>query len=190
MASTLSTTSKSSTTLTTWFLKWATPVILMSLLTALAAQAKFYLPFTPVPITLQSLVVILSGAWFGMNRGAASQVLLAVLCAFQVPVYSQAGALFGPTGGYILGFVFAAMAAGFLRDRGWLKKNGFLMSSLLLFAASMFIFIPGVIWLKVWTGRTFYEALAMGFFPFLIGDVVKTLTAALAVKWIGSSSSR
>jgi biotin transport system substrate-specific component len=155
-------------------------ILFFSVLTALCAQIKFYLPFTPVPITLQSFAVIMAGATLGSHRGAISQAFLLVLggLGFQVFTGDVSGwqALLGPTGGYILGFILAAYVAGAMREKGYLK--GFWRSALWMFIASFFIFLPGVVWLKVATSLSWQQAVLLGFVPFLAGDVVKTLMAA------------
>lgn len=158
-------------------------VLAFTVLTALCAHARFYLPFTPVPITLQSFAVILAGAFLGSQKGFASQALLIAAGAVGLNVFS-AGAgiavILGPTGGYLLGFMLAAFVAGKMAERKTLK--GFWETSALLFVASLFILIPGVIWLKVLTGSSWISAIQMGFIPFIIGDIVKTFAAAAAVK--------
>ena len=155
-------------------------ILFFSILTALCAQLKFYLPFTPVPITLQSFAVVMAGATLGSTKGALSQVFLLVLggLGFQVFSGDVTGwkALLTPTGGYILGFILTAYVTGAMRESGKLK--GFWRSAFWMFIASFFIFIPGVIWLKMATAITWEQSLMLGFVPFLAGDVVKTLMAA------------
>jgi len=146
-------------------------------LTALCSHAKFYLPFTPVPITLQTLAVVLAGAMLGSKKGAASQLTLIGASLAGIPVFSTPGAVFGPTGGYILGFVLAAYVSGWMFER--LNTKSFMVKFGLLFLASLFIFLPGVVWLKTLTGISFSKAIALGFTPFLIGDLIKTLIATL-----------
>jgi biotin transport system substrate-specific component len=148
-------------------------------LTALCADAKIYLSFSPVPITLQSLAVILSGALLGSKKGALSQIVLIAIGASGLSVFSVKGAgylaLLGPTGGYILGFVLAAFVAGWMKEHSFLV--GFWKTNAFLFLASLFIFIPGVVWLKTFTGVSTSSALTMGFYPYLLGDIIKTLAA-------------
>lgn len=160
---------------------------LFTAITALAAQIRIPLPGTPVPVTLQSMAVILAGAYLGSFRGALSQVFLIALGAlgfmvFSLPVPGSV-VLLGPTGGYILGFVFAAFIAGKILERN--RKLSFLKLNLLLFVASLFIFVPGVIWLSVFTGKNLWIALQLGFFPFIVGDILKTLAASLLIKGLG-----
>ncbi|MBN8554575.1 MAG: biotin transporter BioY [Deltaproteobacteria bacterium] len=155
-------------------------VVGFAALTALCADAKIYLSFSPVPITLQSLAVILSGAILGARKGMLSQMLLIAAGAAGFSVFSQKGAgylaLMGPTGGYILGFVLTAYVVGWMKDHRYFQ--GFWQTNMLLFISSLFIFIPGVLWLKVLTNISFSHALTIGFYPYLIGDVLKTLVAS------------
>lgn len=159
------------------------PVLGLCLLTALSAHVRFYLPFTPVPITFQSYAVVLSGVLLGAGRGAMSQILLIVLGSVGLNVFSSgsgATAILGPTGGYILGFVLAAYISGVLSSRGYLTS--FVKSLFWLFVASLFIFLPGVIWLKTFTGVSWGHSFQLGFVPFILGDIVKTVAVVLTVK--------
>lgn len=158
----------------------ALQILAFTTLTALAAHIRIPLPFTPVPITLQSLVVILAGIFLGSKKGATSQIALILAGFLGFSVFSQSGPAYavvlGPTGGYILGFVFAAYVAGWMKEH--LELQGFWSRSLALFGASLFIFIPGVFWLKIFTGQNWGLALSLGLYPFLLGDILKTLVAA------------
>lgn len=155
-------------------------VISFTALTALAAQARFYLPFTPVPVTLQSLMVVLSGACLGPWLGVSSQLLLIVLGCLGVGVFSGnltgLDVLAGPTSGYIFGFVLTAYLVGRIARSGLLRN--WWMSFLILFTASFALLIPGVIGLKFAMSLTWTKALALGFWPFIPGDIVKTIIAA------------
>lgn len=154
-------------------------IVAFAVLTALCA-ARIPLPFSPVPITLQSLSVVLAGAMLGPWRGALSQITLIGMGLIGLPVFSDRLpgfiTLAGPTGGYILGFVLCAFVTGWIVR--YQKPAGFWTKSLYFFVASLFIFLPGVLWLKVLTGASLATALAMGFYPFLLGDVIKTFVAA------------
>jgi len=130
------------------------------------------------------MAVVLSGAVLGANKGLVSQVLLILLGWVGLPVFSSnlegAQVIFGSTGGYILGFMLCAYVSGLLKERGALKKFG--LSTFALFVASFFIFVPGVIWLKAMLGISWSAALAMGLYPFIVGDILKTL-ASSSVIW-------
>ncbi len=164
-------------------LAWVLPVLAFTALTAASAHFRFYIPGTPVPITLQSFVVILSGATLGAWRGFWSQALVVVLAALGYQVYSTSSVgfevLLSSTGGYILGFMLASYVAGLMRDRQIFK--GFVPTYLYLFFASAFVFLPGVLWLKTLLGLDWTQAIAQGLTPFIIGDIVKTLGATACV---------
>lgn len=151
--------------------------------TALAAQIKIPVPGTVVPATLQTAVVLLAGLRLGAGRGALSQAVYVAAGALGLPFFagaSGAAALFGPTGGYLLGFVLAAWAAGRLNAEFGAGSYRFARSWLIAFAASLLIFIPGVIQLKFFTAVDWAQAVAMGVIPFIIGDFLKVSLAATA----------
>lgn len=160
-------------------------------LTALAAKVSFFLPFSPVPITLQSFVVLLAGVILGSKKGALSQVSLIGMGLTGLPVFAEPlpgfAVMAGPTGGYILGFVFAAYVAGRISED--LKPKNLLSQFFYLFLASLFIFLPGVIWLSVYTGADLGKALQLGFFPFLAGDIMKCFAVAGFSKLLSSFRS-
>jgi len=159
----------------------ASLVIGFALLTAIAAKIAIPVPGSPVPVTLQTLVVLLAGAVLGSKRGAMSQITLIGMGLVGLPVFSTplpgTVVLMGPTGGYILGFAFAAFASGLMFERLALKSIW--TKFFALFATSFFILIPGVIWLSVFTGGSFSTAVMAGLVPFLWGDVVKCAAVAL-----------
>ena len=109
-------------------------ILSFALLIGFSAQMKIQLPFTPIPITLQTFFVILSGAYLGFSKGVFSNILYIFAGLSGLPIFAGFGSgiihLFGPTGGYIFGFVFAAGIAGFLKDKDWTRN--FKMSLLLL----------------------------------------------------------
>jgi biotin transport system substrate-specific component len=157
-------------------------VLLFAVLTAVGARAAVPLPGTAVPVTLQTLFVLLAGALLGPKLGAASQMAYLTAGIAGLPVFA-AGAgpayLFGPTGGYLLAFPAAAAAAGWVGRRGpraGLPAYAWLAGG--LFLASLVVFAGGVAQLAVLTGDT-ERALQLGFMPFLAGDAVKVLIAAL-----------
>ena len=144
-----------------------------SLLLALSAQVAIYLPFSPVPITAQTLAVLLIGATLGSRRGALS-VSAYLLEGFSgLPVFAggQAGLLYalGPTGGYLAGFVAAALVTGELAERGWDRRIATCFLALL--AGNVSIYSFGLLWLARLIGPD--KALALGLAPFIPGDLVK-----------------
>jgi biotin transport system substrate-specific component len=144
-----------------------------SLIVALSAQVAIPLPFTPVPVTLQTLAVLMAGCLLGSGRGALAILAYIGEGAAGLPVFSGGRAgivhLLGPTGGYLLGFLFAAYVAGLLAERGALRSwAGTLLT---LVTANVVLYIPGVLWLGAYTGLD--KAVQFGLLPFLAGDVLK-----------------
>ena len=145
---------------------------------ALASQVAIPVPGTPVPITLQPLVVVLAGLWLGPIAGAASMALYLALGAMGLPVFAPMGApglarLVGPTGGYLLAWPLAAWVAGRIGHGGTYARRA-LGATLGMLA----IYAGGVAQLTVLTGSLTSAAL-MGLVPFVVLDVVKALLAAL-----------
>jgi biotin transport system substrate-specific component len=156
-------------------------IVAGSLLVAALAQISIPLPFTPVPITGQTFAVLLVGAVLGARRGAASLLLYLVEGSLGLPVFAGGvGGLvhfLGPTGGYLLGFVAAAYLVGRLAEVG--MDHRFRTAVLIFLAGEAAIYLCGVAWLGFYLGLP--KALAAGLLPFLIGDAVKLVTAALAL---------
>lgn len=150
-------------------------------LTAVAAQVA--IPLHPVPITMQTLAVLLVGSTLGASRGALSMVLYAVLGLVGLPVYSDAtsgaAVLFGSTGGYIVGFIFAAALTGALAQRDWDKK--FLGAALSFLGGTVVTFAFGLVWLGAVTQASLEQVLAWGLYPFIIGGVIKAGIAAAVI---------
>lgn len=156
-----------------------------SLVVAISALIQIRLPFTPVPITAQTLAVLLIGALLGSRRGGLT--LLAYLGEgfAGLPVFSGGGFglahLLGPTGGYLFGFVAAAFLVGWVAERGWDRRP------VTAFAAMTFgnlvIYAFGVGWLAGMVGLS--QALALGAAPFVLGDLLKIAlgTALLPLGW-------
>ena len=148
-----------------------------SLLIALSAQAAIPLPFTPVPVTLQTFAVILTGCLLGSRRGALAVIAYIAEGSFGLPFFSGGtagiGHLLGPTGGYLVGCVASAFLAGLLSERkAALKPAGLLLT---LVVADLVVFIFGVTWLGAFTGPQ--KAVALGFVPFVVGDALKIAAA-------------
>jgi biotin transport system substrate-specific component len=144
---------------------------------ALSAQALIPLTFTPVPVTLQTLAVLLIGALYGSRRGALTVATYIACGAFGLPVFAAGGfglaRLAGPTGGYLLGFIVAAFLVGWLAERGFGRKP--LSAGLMMTAGTAAIFAFGLPWLAVFVGVG--NVLAMGLFPFIPGAIAKILVA-------------
>ncbi|MFC7430379.1 MULTISPECIES: biotin transporter BioY [unclassified Agrococcus] len=156
-------------------------------LTALLAQVA--IPLWPVPITGQTLAVLVVGASLGAARGAASLALYAVLGVVGLPIFSDGasglGVLMGTTGGYILGFIAAAALTGWLAERRWDRR--FLGAVVAMTAGTLVTFAFGMTWLAVATGGSLEQILAWGLVPFIPGGIVKALLAAaiLPIAWRG-----
>lgn len=157
-------------------------VVVFVMATAFGAQVAVVLRWTPVPITMQTLFVILSGVVLGPRLGAVSMVAYVGIGALGAPVFANAGAgipwLLGPTGGYLLAAPAASFVAGFVcgRERGTLR----MMAGLTLGVATMYV--GGVSQLMIVTPQSFAEVLAMGVVPFLVGDASKILLAFFLVR--------
>src|SRR5688500_243900 len=161
-------------------------VLFVTALTALAAQISIPVPFTPVPFTLQPMVVLLGGAALGARLGMASQVLYLAIGMAGLPVFAASPVLpqgilrlLGPTGGYLMSYPFAAFVSGALAERAFDRRY---LSSVLAMAAGLaVIFAFGVVWLA-WFARPvsagFGDALRAGFYPFFPADLIKISIAA------------
>jgi biotin transport system substrate-specific component len=149
-------------------------------LTGIGAQAKLYLPFTPVPITGQVFFVLLSGVVLGRNYGALSMALYAALGALGVPWFAggKAGVevLLGATGGYILGFILASYLIGYFTDT-YISSRSLASQLGLMFAGVGIIYTLGAVQLAHVAKLSTGEALAKGVLPFIPGDILKALAA-------------
>jgi biotin transport system substrate-specific component len=153
-----------------------------ALLTALFAQISIDVPPSPVPITGQTLAVGLVGACLGMRRGAASLALYVVMGLF-LPFYADGESgwhvVWGASGGYLIGFVFAAAFVG------WMAEQGASRSALLAFVAfvvgQLIIFAFGLVGLKISVGETWGWTIHNGFSIFIVGGLVKAAIGAAAL---------
>ena len=149
-----------------------------ALLTVLGAQISIPVPPSPVPITGQTLAVVVAGSVLGARRGAASQLLYVVLGLF-LPVYADGASgphvVWGATGGYLIGFVVAAGVVGLLAERGadrrlWIAALAFALGQLVIFGI-------GVPWLKVSADLSWSTAIHDGFAIFIVGGIIKAIAA-------------
>lgn len=162
----------------------AAAVLFVTVLTIVAAQVSIPLPFTPVPFTLQPMIVLLGGAALGARLGMASQILYIAIGIAGLPVFAASpvlpqgfGRLLGPTGGYLMSYPIAAFVAGYLAQRGFDRR--YLTSVLAMGAGLAIIFACGVAWLAWGAPRTgLSAAVATGLVPFIPADIVKVLLAA------------
>jgi len=160
-------------------------VVAFAVMTALGAYVRIPLPWTPVPITLQTLFVSLAGAALGPVLGPASQGLYLAAGAAGMPLFAGglgglAYLLGGPTTGYLLGFVPATVCTGWLIR--WREAPGILWILLSMAVGTLTVYACGVAWL-VWSlNLPLAAALAQGLLPFLLGDAVKLCAAAGLVR--------
>lgn len=154
-----------------------------ALLTALAAQISFHIPWTPVPITGQTFAVLLSGAALGLRRGAASQALYVTLGAIGLPFYASGdggwSAATGATAGYLVGFVLAAAVVGALAER---RHDRTLLTSVpAMLTGTAVIYLCGAWWLAHDLHVSAAKAVEFGITPFIIGDAIKLVVAGAAL---------
>ena len=158
-------------------------IVGFSLLTALCAQIRIPLGFTPVPITGQTFAVLLSGAVLGSRMGAASQLLYVVMGAAGLPFYAGGNggweAATGATMGYLIGFTAAAYAVGYLAEQR--QDRRFATSVGAFLTGNLVIYALGVPWLMYTQSWGLVDGVALGLAPFIIGDTIKILLAAAAM---------
>ena len=159
-------------------------VVFVTVLTAAAAQLSFPLPFTPVPFTIQPMVVLVGAAVLGSRLGALSQIFYLMLGLAGLPVFAFSPELpqgflrlLGPTGGYLLAYPIAAFVTGLLAERGLDRR--YLTSILAMGAGLSIIFGGGVLWIARLAGLE--TALATGLYPFIVVDVIKVVAAGLVL---------
>jgi biotin transport system substrate-specific component len=161
-------------------------VLLLAAMTAAASQVAIPLPFTPVPFTLQPMIVLLGGAALGSRLGMSAQVVYLLAGIAGLPVFAASPVLpqgvlrlLGPTGGYLMSYPFAAFLAGLLAERGFDRR--YVTSVLAMAAGLSVVFASGVLWLA-WFARPAAAgldvALRTGLYPFLPADIFKILVAA------------
>jgi biotin transport system substrate-specific component len=166
----------------------AAAVLFVTVLTALAAQVSFPLPFTPVPFTLQPMIVLVGGAALGARLGMTSQALYLLAGIAGLPVFAASAVLpqgflrlLGPTGGFLLAYPLAAFVAGWLAERGFDRK--YLTSVIAMGVGLTLIFAVGITWFA-WFATTpvgVTRALELALYPFIIVDIIKILLAALVL---------
>jgi biotin transport system substrate-specific component len=177
---------------------WWTGVQVLSvafvvILTAAAAQLSFPLPFTPVPFTIQPMIVLIGGAVLGSRLGALSQTLYLTLGIVGLPVFAFSPELpqgfarmLGPTGGFLMAYPLAACVTGWLAERGFDRRYS--TSILAMTAGLSVIFAGGVLWLANTVGVS--AALATGLYPFIGVDIIKVMLAGVVLpslwKFVGS----
>lgn len=155
-------------------------VVLFSAFVALTAQVE--IPLWPVPLTLQTLGALFTGAVLGSRRGALALLLYLAEGAVGLPVFaggaSGVGHMLGPTGGYLVGFVVAAGVVGWLAERGWDRR--LVWTAVAMVLGNVVIYVFGVAWLAVFLGDL-GGALVQGVLLFVVGDLIKIAVATLTL---------
>jgi biotin transport system substrate-specific component len=162
----------------------AAAVLFVTVLTIVAAQISIPLPFTPVPFTLQPMVVLLGGAALGARLGMSSQALYLALGLAGLPVFAASpvlpqglARLLGPTGGFLMSYPFAAFVAGYLAERRFDRR--YLTSVIAMGAGLAIVFASGIAWMAWGVPHLgLATAVRAGLMPFLPADIVKILLAA------------
>ena len=173
-------------------------VLFITALTAAAAQVSIPLPFTPVPLTLQPMIVLLGGAALGSRLGMTSQVLYLLAGIAGLPVFATSPVLpqgilrlLGPTGGFLMAYPFAAFLTGWLAERGFDRR--YVTSVVAMAAGLAIIFACGLAWFA-WFARPqavgLAAALRLAFYPFLAVDAFKILVAASVLPAIWKLTGR
>lgn len=146
----------------------------------LLAQVRFPIPWSPVPITGQTFAVLLAAVFLGRWWGGISLAIYAGLGAAGLPWFSSWASGVGATWGYIMGFILAALFLGYFTDK-YIRARSFLsMLGLMLLASFVLIYIPGLLWLRLWLGTpvSFVTLVGIGALPFIVGDIIKVVAAA------------
>jgi biotin transport system substrate-specific component len=149
----------------------------------LTAAAWVRVPMWPVPMTMQTFAVLLIGATCGPRLGAAAVATYLAEAVLGLPVLAGGKPLVlgGPTFGYLIGFLLAAMTVGWAAQQGWMRRGWPSILSALLLGEAL-IHLPGLVWLyAAWT-QDLRATLAVGLFPFLLGDALKLLLAAASLQ--------
>jgi biotin transport system substrate-specific component len=171
----------------------------MACLTGVLAQIRIPLPWSPVPVTGQTLSVLLAGAILGRRWGAISMTIYVVAGFAGLPWFAGAsggwGVLLGPTGGYIVGFVLAALLVGHITDRSAGARRLLPLFGVMVAADFVLIHGPGLLQLGIWTAVVkgtapeITELLWMGTIPFIPGDLTKAVLAAVLARGVLPPSS-
>lgn len=152
------------------------------LLTSLGAWVKIWLPFTPVPITLQTFFVLLGGACLGKKGAPLTQGMYILLGTLGMPLFAKGGGwlyLLGPTGGYLIGFVISSWIVASLLE----KRETWLWMLFIFLLGSGIIYLLGVLWLSTLHNLEIKKAIILGVLPFIPGDTLKVLGVTSLTRW-------
>ena len=156
-------------------------VLAGALLIYLTARVAIPVPGSPVPITGQTFGVLLVGGALGFRRGLIGVALYVLLGVIGLPFFAEGkgglSVIWGATGGYLVGFVIAGGLVGRLAELGWDRKIGGALGAMLL--GSAVIYAIGLPWLGIVTGTSPAETIAQGLTPFIFGDALKLVLAAV-----------
>lgn len=157
---------------------------LFAALTGVAAGIVIPIPFTPVPVSMATLAVMVAGGVLGSRLGTVSMIVYLLIGAFGVPVFSGftggIGRLAGPTGGFLIGYVAMVFVVGFMIEK--FGTRGVIVNCAAMVLGTGICYGIGTGWFMAVTGSVLWTALVSCVFPFLIGDVVKILVAAWLVQ--------
>ena len=164
-------------------------VISGAFLIFLTARVYVVIPGNPVPYTLQTLGILVVGGALGLRRGGLAAALYVAIGIVGLPFFAEGKGgvqvILGATGGYLVGFVLAAALVGRLAELGWDRRIGGALGATAL--GTLAIYLVGVPWLAVTTGMSLGDAIATGFVPFILIDIVKLVVAAVvfpAAWWV------
>jgi len=156
-------------------------VLAGALLIYLTSRVYILIPGNPVPITGQTFGVLLVGGALGLRRGVSAVGLYVLLGVVGLPFYAEGkgglGVVLGATGGYLVGFVVAGAVVGRLAELGWDRRIGGALGA--MFVGSVVIYAIGLPWLKAVTGLSWEQTIQTGLVPFVIGDTIKAVLAAV-----------
>jgi len=164
-------------------------------LTGLLAQVRIALPWSPIPITGQTFAVLLAGVMLGRWWGGASMAIYGGLGFAGVPWFTGWASGLGATGGYVIGFILAALFLGHFTDKYIKSRRFFSMLGLMILASLFLVYVPGLVWLSLWLNFvkgspvSFMTLLTMGAVPFIAGDITKVVAAALVAKGVTPKQS-
>ena len=176
----------------TWRGKVLAMVGFMLLTAACAVWGRFYLPDNPVPVTLQTFAIILTGGVLGWRLGLGSALLYWLVAIAYAPILAGGtggpAVVFGVTGGYLIGFMLASLAAGWLSQNGANRWN----SIWAMLIGGAMVYVPALIWLSVfdfgWPEQG--KLLSSALYPFVVGDLIKVVVASLILAGAWKISDR
>jgi len=155
---------------------------LFTVLIIIGGYISFPIPLSPLPIVLSDFFAMLAGLFLGKKWGSASVGLFLFLGALGLPTFAGGKAglvvLFGPTGGFLLGFLVSAFVVGLISGKG---KPSLLKDFLALFLGNIFLYSVGVSWLKFILKLTWREGIALGFLPFIPGIIIKVVVSIILI---------